>query len=1265
MTTAIPHSKLKLSDVLLSLWLPISLLIIGYGVARYFEQQQKLQQHQLIQQAVAQRLNQITQGVREKVTLYQYGLRGTRGAVMAVTPARFNYDYMQSYTQSRDYKKEFPGARGFGLIRYVEVADKATFLAEMRQERPEYSFNIKKLYENDASLFVIQYIEPESQNIQAVGLDIGSEPMRRQAAISAAIDNDVRLTAPITLVQANELTQQGFLMLMPIYKQLPAPKTPLQRIEQLYGWSYAPILINEVLAAVIGLQPDLALSIDDITNERPVHFFLRGDITEQDLAYQQQQNIELFGRKWQLQLTPNQDFIDALHLPSTQTQFREIMGWSMLFALGVYLLQLLQMRRNQQAKHKIELAQMAETTLLKANAELEQQIALRIAEIAKVNTLQHSILDGAGYAIVATDINGLITAFNPAAERLTGYQASEVLYRQTPAIFHLPEEVEQRAKQLSAELGCDVTAGFEAFVAKARTGKQDSNRWTYLTKAGTQVRVKLNVNALMDENGELAGFLGIAFDLTEQLQREAELASAKEQAESANKEKSVFLANMSHEIRTPMNAIIGLAQLVANTALDKRQKDYIEKIQSAAKSLLALLNDILDFSKVEAGKLELDPHPFNFSALMQDIGIVLSSGNESKDLEVLYHIAPNVPNQLIGDSLRIKQVLLNLAGNAIKFTEHGEVVISVSAKVLPDNKLQLNVSVRDTGIGMTVKQQQDIFSGFHQAESSISRRYGGTGLGLAISQRLVNLMGGDISVTSAVGKGSNFVFDLIVEPAAQQDTIDTHIALPEQPRVLIVDDNDSARLILHEMAEGFGWQTESVSNAEAALELLRNVHQTAEAFNLVFLDWRMPHKNGLQLAAEIRQLCQHKTLPLIVMVTAYGKEVLTKHTETYQHLLDGFLIKPITPDMMLSAVQSLVLSASEPAPSAKSNMPGNALAGIRILLVEDNHTNQLVATELLQSQAASVDVASRGSEALQLLAESDSEYDVVLMDIQMPDMDGYETTRRIREIKPASALPIIAITANALPADKAACIAAGMQAHIAKPFELTEVVQNILQYCRPVATAIVANADKSLLNQQALKYCQQHHIHIIQALARLGNSVSLYVRVLQQFIQDLQQAMTLLSQKEISSSKAKLLFHSLKGASGTLGIVSLSTFCATEEQRLKAFESKYYNCNEDCRELMQTVATEATTLHTLLALPEREQTAEILLEHSELQQQLQQLLMYLTRSNMNALPLFNQLNASLKQLAPQDSTQLEEAISGLAFDAAAVILRNIITTKLN
>lgn len=1258
----------RVSKLLLSLWLPLCILLLGYSTANHFVSLKQAEQQQRIKQEVMQRLNLIADGVRDNIALYEYGLRGARAAVMTVTPEQLSYQLILSYSQNRDYSHEFPGARGFGIIRYLNPNEKAIFLAKMAKERPGFNFTIEQFQPHNDSLFVIQYIEPEQRNLEAIGFDIGSEPMRRKAALDAALTNESRLTAPVTLVQANEKTQQGFLILLPIYYTSSIPTAPEARLAQLYGLSYAPILIDEVLSTVSGLQSDVTLAIADVTDTTPLTFFQRGQAAEHLIAHQQQLNMNLLGRHWQLTLTPSQVFINKLQLPSKGVLFREILGASLVIALIVFLVQLLIMRRTQKMRHKAELSHITENTLKQANIELEQLVDARTNEISRVNALQRSILSGAGYAIIATDTSGFITAFNPAAERLLGYQASEVLQKCTPAIFHLPDELQRYAVKLRAELGKDIHGDFESLIAKAREGRVESKRWTYVTKQGASVQVKLNISALTDEYNQRVGYLGIAFDLTEQLQRESELAQAKEQAEIANQAKSDFLANMSHEIRTPMNAILGLLQLTANTQLDNRQADYIEKTQRAATSLLTLLNDILDFSKVEAGKLELDPHPFSLPTLLQDISILLSSGAQEKELELLYHIAADVPQQLLGDSLRIKQILLNLAGNAIKFTEHGEVIISIRAQRLPQNQLKLLCSVRDTGIGMSPEQQKSIFSGFHQAESSISRRYGGTGLGLSISKRLINLMDGTIAVQSELGLGSEFTFDLTLHQAAEDNPSQTHLLkhLPADLKVLIVDDNDNARLILQEMAGAFGWQVDTAQSAEQAITLVEQASKQQLGYALIFVDWQMPTMDGLAFAEYVKLNNANKPAPKVVMISAYGKEILTKHTERTDQLLDGFLIKPITHDMMLTAVYSAIHENPITAPTAPKLNHDIPLSNITLLLVEDNATNQLVASELLASQGAIVDIASSGEQALTMLAQQPTRYDIVLMDIQMPEMDGYQTTQHIRQQPQLANLPIIAMTANALPSDKAACLAAGMQDHIAKPFSLDEVVTKTLKHCQRAASFTLPSL-ANVFNPQVLSFCQQQHISLQQAYARLGYSAELYTKVLRQFSADLQHCAEQLRQENISVKTAMLLFHSLNGAASTVGFTVISQLAAAQEQRLKE------NNNISTLNLDTTLASIsayqaiAITLLKLLddeTASEKNNTASLeMLSDQDIQAQLQQLMLYLNSANMAALPLFRRLSHTLQASYPTLVHKLNQEISALAFDAAAAILKPLLNEK--
>jgi len=1253
-------------DFVLALWLPIALLVVGYTFAKYYSEQQAQQNDQRINQAVAERIQQISQGVKEKVTLYQYGLRGTRGSVMSRTPQQFNYQAMMEYTRSRDYPLEFPGARGFGFIRYVQPQDKAAFLQRARQDRPGYDFTIRQITPHNDSLFVIQYIEPESDNKEAVGLDIGSDVLRREAALSAAFDNDVRLTAPITLVQAMNKVQHGFLILMPIYNIAPAPQTPQQRMNHLFGWSYAALLIDEVLVNIARLEQDVVLNISDLTPNQNTLFYQHGIEAEAKPQYQQDFTLALFGRQWLLQLAPTPQFIAAMELPAPRALFREIIIFSFLLSFIVYIVQLLFIRRQQIRKHKHELVEIAAATLKQANAKLEQQVEQRTAEIINTSALQRSILNGAGYAIIATDTDGVITVFNPAAEQLLGYRADEVVAHHTPALFHLPAEVEQRAHELTAELGTTVNVGFETFIVKAQFGKNDLRRWTYITKQGKPIPVKLNVSSLVDNNNRLLGYIGIAYDLTEQLHREAELAKAKELADSASKAKSDFLANMSHEIRTPMNAILGLLQLVEKTPLDKRQAEYINKTYRAAQSLLALLNDILDFSKVEAGKLELDEQPFNLTTLLQDIGIILSSSTQHKDIEVLYHIASDVPLNLYGDSLRIKQILLNLIGNAIKFTEHGEVVISISVIPAADDGIKLQFAVRDTGIGMTKEQQKHIFTGFHQAESSISRRFGGTGLGLAISKRLIDLMQGSISVSSNLGEGSTFSFEVALKKLSDQLIVPVQQATAFNFNVLVVDDNASSRLIMQEMCLAMGWQVSCVDNAELGLAMLMEAQDTPTPFTLVLLDWRLPEMDGLAFAEKVRCQPDIADATMIVMVTAHSKELLGTHPDISPELLDGFLVKPITADMLLKTLQQALSDSPSPAqaqPVVPSTMP---LKGLCILLVEYNPTNQLVAIELLQSQGAEMTAADHGEHALNILAEPGSQFDVILMDIQMPQMDGYETTRHIRKREQYKYIPIIAMTANALPSDKAACIEAGMNDHIAKPFVLQEVIDKICHYCGQVSLATPQTYDLQVQHNTLLAdFCDQQQIDVNPALQRLGGNLALYFKLAVQLQKDISTAIHQLSEQP-TGKDLQLLSHSIKGAAATLGFTALANTAAKLEKTLSQGNA---DTSAQTSVLLKACYKAAEQLTALLqyqhfapqhAMAQNSTSQPNASDNEQLQHDMLALLRHLNSANMAATAVFEHIRPDLSQLDTALTAAIGERISVLAFKEAAAILQTLI-----
>lgn len=1235
------------------LWLPMLILSLGFITAYYLDQQQQQQSRQMIQDQLDQRLNQISEAVVERVTLYQYGIRGVRGAVMTAGPDQFDYQQMQQYTDTRDYPTEFPGARGFGFIRYVVPDDAAEFVMAAKAERPDGQFQIRTLSPHKDSKFIIQYIEPEDRNKQAVGLDIGSESMRRAAALAAAQYNEVRLTAPITLVQADKKTKQGFLILMPVYATTQVPDRIEQRMQVIQGWSYAPILIDEVLSSISGLSDNLSLTISDVTQTQSNPFFSRGD-TASNTNYQSQQIIWLFGRDWSLTLTAHQGFIDSVPAATNQRIFREIIGMTVLLVLIVFSLQLLLTRRAQTSQHKEELAQATEKALKEANARLEQQVAKRTEEISQVHALQRTILSSAGYAIIASDLDGIINEFNPSAEKLLGYKASELIGRCTPNLFHLEEEITQRAQILSSELGHNVVPGFDTFIAKAKMGIVDTTCWTYVHKDGHHIPVRLIVTMLQDEDQMPVGYLGIAYDLSDLLQREKELAEAKEQAEQANKAKSEFLANMSHELRTPMNAILGLLQIAQNTDLNKQQRDYLNKTQNAAQSLLVLLNDILDFSKVEAGKMQIEQHPFSLTELLHETGVLLSSNMQQKHLELIYHIADNVPDHLIGDSLRLRQILLNLAGNAIKFTEHGEVKVAISTDACVQGQCVLRVTVSDTGIGMTPEQLDVIFAGFSQAESSISRRYGGTGLGLSIVKHLVSLMNGTIEVQSIRGQGSQFTFTVTLSYVDIATLPVTSPDIPAGLRVLVVEDNASAQVIFEDFLTRFDCNVSVVSDAETALQRIQQHNNTQKPFDILLIDWKLPGMDGLTLAEKVRNSHNLSFTPPIIMATGFGRRLMDEHLEETQSLLDALLIKPVTPDALKKAIYDVLCQCNPDIGAdlpAQEQWPNRALLGLKLLLVEDNPTNRLVATELLTQQGASIVEAESGSESLAALSQQ--EFDLVLMDIQMPEMDGYETTRRIRQLAHFKTLPIIAMTANAMPEDKQASLSAGMNDHIVKPFELGEVVKKVLHYTRQRDESPSLAQPSLSLPQSALDYAQLHNINVQQALERLGDA-GVYAKVVSQYTQDIQAALPQLQQAQHSAQEARLLYHSLKSGAASCGLSSLASKLQKEEQFCAQNTDTMVGRNSSLLAEVLVAKSKLEHLSPLLT-PDSEKTTQAA-PPPELDNQIEKLFHYLKTSNMAAMDLFDEISESLHLIDNALSKELASHIQNLAFaDAAGVV----------
>lgn len=821
---------------------------------------------------------------------------------------------------------------------------------------------------------------------------------------------------------------------------------------------------------------------------------------------------------------------------------------------------------------------------LRKKAERELNSAKLKAEkatcsLAEQIQFQQLLMDSVPTPIFYKDAEGRYQGFNRAFEETFGINSRDLIGRKTTDLNFLTEEDRKGFHDETEDV-----------IAKQKTIKKE----LIIPFADGKLHDTLYwVTGFKDSNNKPAGLVGNFIDISSEKENARQLEIAVKSADEATQAKSDFLANMSHEIRTPMNAIIGMSYLALQTTLTRKQADYVNKIQSSAEALLGIINDILDFSKIEAGKLDLEAIPFNLNDTIDHLVQIISHKSQEKSLELLIDLAPDLPLDLVGDSLRLGQILINLANNSIKFTEQGEVIIRAKKCQQDKNNVTVEFCVSDTGIGMTEEQVGRLFQSFNQADASTTRKYGGTGLGLTISRTLTEMMQGKIWVESVSGKGSKFYFTATFGLASKNTAgiAISKASLLDLP-VLIVDDSLAAREILFTIAESLGFKADVASSGAEALDKLTFAEQNNKAYKLVLADWKMPHMDGVELGEKITQAGFLSIPPKFVLVSAYDRDEMLKRT---QHInLASSLVKPVSASTLLDTALRVMGEVQD----ISTDIQGKGLdisfaqniVGAEILLVEDNEINQQIAVELLEMAGLVVTVACNGEIAVDMVASKT--FDAVLMDIQMPVMDGYTATKIIRKDAKNENLPIIAMTANAMSGDREKCLQAGMNDHLSKPICPQDLYKTLAEFVEPTGN-VLNKVNVTNIQYEHTDLPELTHFDVKSALARMAGNVKAYRNTLKKVVTSEADAVERIraAVDKNDYQAAILAAHTLRGVSATIGAV----FVVPSAEKLELLFSEKLEQRKDivADELQALLLDCETNLAQMIASIGRDQQAQI------------------------------------------------------------------------
>jgi len=834
----------------------------------------------------------VSSEVASRLPEYSHGLLGARGLILA--SSKVTSEEWEAFVSSRDLPREFPGLLGFGYVERVARDQLNSFVAQTRQEGAE-NFVVRTSGELP-DLFINKYIAPREGNGPSIGFDIGSDPKKREAAERAMRSGEVAVTTRVVLSQDLTLRQPAVLFFLPVYSSGKTPATEEERVRLLKGWVYGPVLTNRMFANVLrDIDSVIYLRLYDGPAVDPGSMLVESEKAEvpAEGAFRNVRQLDIGGRTWTIEILTRPAFFDATK------------GWTpYALALGGVLLSIL-------VATVVWSLGSAQLRAKRIAAEATEELRHQRGELEKEIILRQAIFDHAQHIIIACDKAGIVTLFNRAAQQKLGYRADEFIGKTSLERIHVAEEVEYASAVLSEELGEEIPPSFETFVARARRALRDSSEWTYVRKDGSTFPVELAVSALRDSGGRIEGFLGIAYDISERREKDAQLLDALKKAEEATTTKSQFLANMSHEIRTPLTSIIGFADACFTDELPKEERrEALSSIVRNGKHLLVLINDILDLSKSEAGKIELEWKQTALFDLVADIDSLMHPRAVEKKIAFDFDFAFPLPATIDTDPTRLKQILLNLVGNALKFTQKGGVKVLVSHE--PERE-RINFAVVDTGIGMTPEEQTRLFHPFMQADSTTTRKFGGTGLGLSISAQLARYLGGEITFESSPGRGSVFTASVACGPLSEAGylynaphrtvTMEAAHAAPAAlaGRVLLAEDGPDNQQYITFLLRKLGLSFVTVEDGALAVE-----EASRGDYDVILMDMQMPRMDGYAATRTLRERGYAK--PIIALTANVAKSDVEA---TRRAGCDDFLGKPFERQAFVDTLRKYIAKSAE------------------------------------------------------------------------------------------------------------------------------------------------------------------------------------------------------------------------------------------------------------------------------------------------------------------------------------------------------------------